>query len=1059
MKVARDSSFLPRMSVRRPVTVVMVFVALLVVGYIAYTRIPLEMLPAGFDPPFMAVIVPYPNATPEEIEDQITRPIEEIIGTVRNVRQVRSRITNNSTFVRIEFNQGTDMELAYAELRDRMERVKVQLPNDVERIFVRRAGVGDLPFIVIVLEVMEEVPDLYYLVDRNIVQKLNRIDGVANIEFGGVEEKSFQIDLEMDKISAHKINVYELVREMQGANLTLPGGFVREGSSRLYIRAMGKFRTIDEIKQIEVRPGVLLGDIATITFSEPRRQSIETFNGNQAAFVQIFQDAGANTVDVHNAVVAAIEREFSENPNLGKLKHEILFSQGQIIVDSITDLQETAIWAAVFAVLVLYFFLRHVRLTLVITLAIPISILSTIVVMYFTGETLNLLTLMGLMICVGLVVDNSVVVVENIFRHRRAGDKPDRAAIKGASEVGLAVVMATLTTIVVFLPLILMTGSDAMAWLMGRIGFPVIFGLLSSLLVALVFIPLTTTFIKDKGKLGSSKLIDWTRERYVGALQWALGHRVEMVILSVIILVVVFMLTSDLGFQGELRGTLSTDIRLRLGKRYYDVEDYPAKLADRVMRWCEDNQGFLQYDSSMVDIGPEMVDIELFRDTAEDRTPLLEKPLLWAKNMLSQQDMQKDPERERRMFIKENLPKDLGLIKGEAEIFVGYGVDENDRGQVQLVLEGPDYDELRRWGERVRSELVTLPDILNVETDIEMGRDELAIRIDRDLARSANVATPVAVQTIGNSLRGVQLPRFQDREREIRIQMGLREEDRQDIDDFKNLRIPTIDGKEVPLSTIATFEYTRGPATITHINRKPNFNLLVTGKIERLDRLMPIVAGAMRRLGNGQEYTYRFGDRAIQMMESADSFLYAALLAVTFVFILMGVLFESFALPLTIIACIPFALAGSNLLLKLYGMPANLFAYIGIVIIIGVVVNNGIVLVDLINRQRAKGMDRTQAISLAGHYRFRPILMTAGTTIFSLIPMAFGDANLISIPYNPLGMAMIGGLALNSIVTLFMVPVFYTIFDDLKKVWYWLTNLFVGRREAALAGAKAGSRK
>lgn len=1054
MRDTKDSSILPRLSVRRPVTVIVIFVALLVVGYIAYTRVPMELLPGGFDPPFVVVIVPYPNATPQEIEEQITRPIEEIIGTVRNVRSIRSRITNDSTRVFVQFNQGTDMDLAYAEMRDRMERVKNDIPSDVERVFLFKADTGAQILMAVVLEVKREVPDLRHLIERNLVQKLQRIEGVANVEFGGVDEKSFRIDLKIDKISAHKINIYDLIGELRNSNFTIPSGFVREGENRFYIRAMGRFRTLDEIKNLEVRPGVTLGDLATVSFSEPeRRNSIFNFNGNRAAFLEIHQDPGSNTADVHRALVAALEREFAENSNLEGISYGIPFSQGDFIIESVNDLQETAFWAAIFAVMVLFFFLRHVRMTLVITLAIPISLLTTIVVMYFTGETLNLLTIMGLMISVGLVVDNSVVVVENIFRHRKAGDEPEKAAIKGASEVARAIVMATMTTIVVFLPLILMTGNDAMAWFMGRIGYPVIFALLSSLLVALVFIPLATTRFKDKGKIGSSRLIDWVRSRYADALRWAIGHRVEMVILSVVILVTIILFTSNLGFEGDLRGTIGTSFRLRLDKRYYDVEGYPAKLAGRVMDWCEENRDVLDYDSTRLVVKSEMVYVDLFRDTSEDRAPLLEKPVLWAKNIFFLNDMKKDQEKERRKFIKDNLMKDLGIISGEAELRVGYGMDQSDRGQVTLILEGPDYNELRRWGERVRNELKDLPDVLNVETDIEMGRNELVIQIDRELSRAANVDTSMAVATVSNALRGVQLPRYQDKEREIRLFVGLQEEDRKNIEEFKNLRIPTNDGQDVPLSTISEFKFARGPATITHYNKKPNFNLQVTGKTDRLDKLVPMIAGVMNKMGNGQGYTYSLGERTLDFFQAGDSFLFAALLAVTFVFILMGVLFESFALPLTIITCIPFAFAGANLLLKVYGLPANLFAFIGIVLIIGVVVNNGIVLVDLINRQRKKGMERSQAIALAGYYRFRPILMTAGTTIFSLLPMAFGDANLVGIPYNPLGMAMIGGLALNSLLTLMMVPVFYTIFDDLKKVWHWIVGILFRRKEEAAAGA------
>jgi len=1051
---------LPRFSVTRPVTVVVIFVALLVVGYIAYTRIPLEMMPSGYDLPVMGIYVPYPNATPEEIEQQITRPIEEILGTVRNVRETWSQMGRDYSWTGIIFNQGTDMDMAYAEVKDRADRVMGELPDDVERIYVRRYNIGSDYEINVALAVQREFADLFYHLDLHLARKLRRIEGVANVEIQGVQEKSFEIELNMDRVSAHRINLYELVEELRRANFAIPSGFVREGDHRFYIRAMGRFVTVDEVERLEIAPGVLLGDIASITFEVPEEEGIQRINNAQGIWLGIQKEAGANSVEVHRRVMAVLDYEFENNPNLRGIRRSWVFSQGQLIIDSLADLQETAMWAALFAVLVLFFFLRHVRMTLVITLAIPISLLATLVAMYFTGESLNLMTLMGLMVSVGLVVDNSIVVVENIFRYRKTGDEPKHAAIKGAGEVAKAVVMATLTTVVVFLPMILMSGDEMMGFFMGRVGLPVVFGLLSSLMVALIFIPLVTTRFKDKGRIGSSKVIDWVRDRYVNALRWAVGHRVEMVVLSLVVLFGIFAFTSDLGYQDEMDDTIDTSVRFRLGQRYGEIEGYPLQLAMRVEEWCRQHSDVLEFDTLSTWVEHDYVRVTMYRSPSRRKTPTLEKPLLWVRSLffLDTQSMQRSPEQEYREFIREHLEEDIGLIPGEAEMLVGWGGGQEDRRTIRLVLEGRDYDELRRWGERVKGELRRLPDVINVETDVETGREELTVVIDRDRARTANVNPAWAAATVSNAMRGVQLPRFQERDREIRMAVRIREEDRRNIEQLGNLRVPTNDGRELPLSAIADFNHTRGPSTISHYNRKPSYSLWVTGNTERIDELMPMVAGAMRRLGHKPGYTYSFGERQLRLGEDSESFGFAAILAVTFVFLLMGVLFESFALPLTIICCVPFAFAGSQLLLKIYGMPANMFAYIGIVIIIGVVVNNGIVLVDLINRQRKKGMDRLQAISLAGHYRFRPILMTAGTTIFSLIPLGFGDANVVGMPYNPLGLAMIGGLALNSVLTLLMVPVFYTLFDDLKKVWHWIVAVLFRRRAAEGAAAAAGAR-
>lgn len=1060
MSTQRDSSLLPRFSVRRPVTVLMIFTALLVVGYIAYTKIPMEMMPTGYQPPFMGVFVPYPNATPEEIESQITRPVEEMLGTVRNVKNLRANISRDNTWIRIEFQQGTDMELAYAEVRDRMDRVKADLPDDVERIYVRRFDMNDDADMWIALRINKEIPDLQYFLDHNIGKKLQRVDGIANVQYDGVEEKSFEVELQMDKISAHRINVFQMVNDLRNSNFAIPSGYVTEGDRRFYIRAMGRFQSIDEIKKVEVRPGVLLEDVATVKFDVPDRSNLSRIDGVRGVWIRVDKESGANSVVVHQEVMKTLDEIFADNPALAGIERGYVFSQGQMIMDSLADLQETALWAGLFAVIVLYFFLRHLRMTFVITLAIPISLLVTLVVMYFTGETLNLISLMGLMVSVGLVVDNSVVVLENIFRLRKHGVEPKTAAIKGASEVGLAIVMSTLTSVVVFLPMILMGAGSMMGFMMQRLGMPIIFSLLSSLFVALVFIPLTTTVFKDRGSIGNSILIQWARDRYVSILRVAVNRRVESALISVLVLFTIFAFTSDMGYQDEMQDAIDTNIRLRFAKKYSDIEGVPLKVAEKMEAWCNKNQELLDFDAMSTNINDTWVRISLFRTVRKNSTPVLEKPLLWAQNALMLNDMQKDPEVERRKQINERLLEEIGLTAGEAELFVGWGGNGSGGGAIQLVLEGNDYVELRNWGERVRTELKKLPGIVDVETDIESGNDELSVSINRERARAANVDMQVAVSTIASAVRGVQLPKFQERDREIDILVRLREEDRKSVEDFRNLRVPTLDGREVTLASIASFVNNRGPASISHYNRKPNFGLTVTAESDRLDQTMPLVAGAMRNLGNGEGYTYSFGERSFRIQEDQGNFVFSAILAVVFVFLLMGVLFESFALPLTIITCIPFAFAGSQLLLKIYSMPANLFAYIGIIIIVGVVVNNGIVLVDLINRLRKEGVDRFEAIMQAGFNRFRPILMTAGTTIVSLIPMAFGDSNLVGMPYNPLGMAMMGGLALNSILTLVMVPVFYTYFDDLKRVWQWSLQQLFGRKAAArAAGATASAAK
>ncbi|MFQ5751510.1 MAG: efflux RND transporter permease subunit, partial [bacterium] len=457
--VRTKNSLLARFSVNRPVTVIMSLVALLVIGYIAFTQISVDLMPAGFTPPFLGVWTPYPNSNPQEVEEQIAKPIEDQIQTISGVRRVTSNSSGTGCWTFIEFAQGTDMDLAYAQLRDRMDRVKAEIPEDIERLYLRKWSNDDSPILWYALVETELHEDPYLLVEQHLQKPLERIDGVAKVDIWGAEEKSILLQINQDLVKSYKVNLYEVIQKLRKDNFSISSGFVKEGERKIYVRSFGKFRALEEIKNLPIRGANLrLKDIAEIKYDVPERRWRLRIDDKKAITLGIYKESVANTVELCQKVSQRFEEEFKRDPKLNGFRMESLFNQGQFIEDSVDNLQRTAMWGGLFAFCVLYFFLRRFRMTMIVILAIPLSLLITLMVLYFIGWSLNLINMMGLMISVGMVVDNSIVVLESIARCREEGDNLIQATTRGVGEVGGAVLASTLTTVAVFFPIVFVEG-------------------------------------------------------------------------------------------------------------------------------------------------------------------------------------------------------------------------------------------------------------------------------------------------------------------------------------------------------------------------------------------------------------------------------------------------------------------------------------------------------------------------------------------------------------------------------------------------------------------------
>lgn len=1031
----KGSAFIPRLAINRPVTIAVTFLAILVVGFIAFKQIPIELLPSGFRAPYLGVWVPYRNANPQEIEEQIARPIEEEIRTISGVKKVESYSHTNGCWIGMEFVQGTDMDFAYDQLRDRMERARAVLPDDLERYFLRKFGRNDEPIIFLSISIPENLEDPYYLVEHYIKRPIERIDGVANIEIWGAFEKVIQILVDQDKVDAYGINLYETISKLRRDNFAISSGWVSEAEKKFTVRSLGRFKNLDDIRKIPINnQGLTIGNIAEVRYDVPERNWYQRVNRKPSIKLGIFKESLANTVELSHKLKDMIQNDISKLPALKGAEINLLFVQGDLIEESIDNLIDTALWGGLFALLVIFFFLRRIRMTLIMTLAIPVSILISLTITYFIGWTLNTVTMMGLMVSVGMVVDNAIVVLENIYRKRNEGIPAKEASIAGASEVSLAVTMATLTTIVVFLPIILI--NDSFFFYLRRVGIPVIFALVASLFVALVLIPLVTTRAISSKPVKELTIITWNRNLYGKVLAFVLKRRLDSVLVILVIMYLTFgVLGPKIPSSDTTPGKIS-DFRLM-----FDMPpNYTVEETDAFFSEVEDtlfaNAG--RYDIKAVDTGYRKTfgRIRVFLNPADKDQ--------WYNTIY----------RTLRSWVGKPLNKrmDSGTILAELKSKLPQtpgvrfrtswrGSSEQEEGTVSIMLYGDDTGKLEELSTEVERRMRLIPGVISVETDSELGGDEIKVVMDRNIAQRNGINPNQVAYTLMYAVRGLTLPRFYAKDKEIEMRIQLKEEDRQNLEQLKNITFVNRNGKPVPLSSLAKFNIEKGFGQISREDGKTFLEIKAKTPTDDIGRISGQIDKLMNDFQLPYGYSWQKGSRFRKMQEQDQSFQQAMITAVVFVFILMGILFESFVLPLSVIIAVPLSIFGANLALFLTGTSRDMMAGIGMVILIGVVVNNAIVLVDMINRLRKEGCHRTEAILRAGALRFRPILMTSFTTIGGLLPMALGNATLIGAPYAPMGLTLIGGLFTSTALTLLAVPVLYTLFDDMsiyiRRVLYW----------------------
>ena len=996
------------LSLHRPVTTVVVFVALALVGFIASRLLPLEQFP-DIEFPGIFVQIPYPGSTPEEVERLITRPVEEALATLSGVEAMFSSSSEGQSQIFLRFDWDQSMGAKGIEARAKVDSIRHQLPDDIRRVLVFTGSLADEPVLALRISSDRDLSDSYEILNRLLKRRIERLDGVSRVELQGVEPREIRILLKPDLLAAYGVDIATVRDLLQRSNFAVSAGRITAGDQRLSVRPKGEFSSIEDIRGIVINAeGLLLSDVANIELQTRERNYGRHLDRDYAIGVSVNKATGANLVDVTDRVIAEVE-EISTLPQMQGINIFSLDNQGDSVRDSLRDLLNAGLLGGLLAIVVLYLFLRQVSTTLIVISSVPFSLLITLGALYFAGLSLNILSMMGLMLAVGMLVDNAVVVTESVLRAReREPDKPFAATLTGVREVGLAVIAGTATTIIVFAPIMFGVKADVTVFLT-HVAITIMVALLASLLIAQTLVPMLAARISLPRARRSGALMARLTDRYSDSLRWVLGHK-WWTALGIAIICVIGIL--PLVLELVKFDMFPQDVGRRLYMPYHIEGQHPL---ERVEAAVDDVEAFLYSRQDEFNIRS----VYSYYDQGQAQSTLL----------LTDEDDATLTTRE----IIERIEADMPTIAIGKPSFQ---YDQQGGGEgFSLQISGDSTERLNELATGIVRAVSSIEGLKDVRSDAEAGDREVRVSIDRDRAAALGLSAAAIAQSVAIAMRGENMREFRDDSGEIEVRLAFREDDRQNVEQLTDLPLYTPDGRRVTLGAVATLSLARTPDVIRRTDRQTA--VILSANLEddfSMDELRPQVERMMNNIDLPPGYSWKFGRGFERNDETAEIMRTNILLGIACIFLVMAALFESVLLPFSIIlGSIVFSIFGVFLFFAATGTTFSFMAMIGIMILIGVVVNNGIVLVDHINNLRIHGMPREEAVVLAGRDRLRPILMTVATTIVGLTPLAVGTTQVggDGPPYFPMARAIIGGLAFSTIVSLLVVPALYVYFDSL----------------------------
>ena len=1019
---------IPRVAIHRPITMFMLSATVVLLGLISLTRLPVDLLPdVSF--PSITVRVGYPGVGPLEIEELVVRPLEQALAAVPGIEQINSTASEGSGTVRLNFAWGTELSEAADEVRTRIDRIRGRLPEDADPPTIFKFDANSMPIMGIGVEGQYDRVTLRELATNDLSPRLERVPGVASVTVDGGLRRQILVELSKEKITALNLSVSRITGVLRSENQNTPLGEVDQGDTTLLLRSAGQFENLDDIRNLVVQTAngvpVYLRDIATVTDGTEDYRNFMRINGQPGVRMRVTKQSGKNTVEIADAVKAEIERI---NTSVKGMRLSVLDDQSIFIHRSIDSVKEHAMVGSFLVIAIIFLFLRDLRSTFIISLSIPISVIGTFALLYWAGYTLNTMTFGGLALGVGMIVDASIVVLENTYRHMEMGKDRVQASIDGSEEVWSAILASTLTHIAVFVPLLFLSGVSSI--LFKQLAIVVMFSLVMSLFVAVTIVPVLCAKLLRlpaeahsrsgwTGRLYNSteRILDGIDDKYKHLLHKALQHRPMVLGTSAGLVVLAALILPTLSFElmpqadeGEVR----IDIEMPVGARIERTEETVLRVEQIAQQAVPEatmivsgggGGGWFGGGSNRGD-----VTLRLVPSTERERS--------------SEQ-------------VAADLRRELtGIAGAQIRTRASGGNSQMNRilgglsdARLSLEIRGHDLDDAQRLMEQARTLMEGTEGVTDVRLSREAGRPELAIRVDRPKAALLGLSVSGVAETIRTNVAGTQAAMFRERGNEYPIVVRLREADRAAVRDVGDVLVQTPNGMVTPARTVLDVTPQAGPVQIERKNQEriarvnAEVETALSEAVERVERGIPT-------LDMPADFSVGFGSEVEEQARAFGQLQAMLILAVLLVYGVMASQYESFLDPFIIMFSVPVAAIGVVLMLKLTGTAFSLQAYIGVIMLAGIVVSNAILLVDYTNvLRRRDGLPLREAVETAGRTRLRPILMTSGATILGLVPMALGIGEGAELQA-PLARVVVGGLLASTMVTLVLVPTVYTLFEE-----------------------------
>lgn len=1017
-------------AIQKPITTMLVFVAVIVLGLFSLNKLPIDRFPE-MNPPYISVVTTYPGANGSEIETNVTKMLESSLNAIDGLKEITSTSKDNLSMVDLEFEWGVNLDEAVNDVRSSIDLIFERLPEGAKRPSIFKLSSSMMPIMGYTITAKESYAGLDKIINDNIIDYLNRVSGIGNISLSGAPKRVVYVDLDPKKLDAYNLTVEQVGQAVSANNLNLSSGLMKMGKEQYQVRVQGEYVESSEINDIVVSTNangenVFIRDIASVRDTIKDLTEDQKINGSDGAVLTIMKQTGANTTRIARNIRKEMALAVKTLPP--DIKVNKLFDASENIEDSIFGLAEAILYALIFVVLVVLFFLGKWRATIIIGLTIPISLVVAFIYLLFAHSSINIISLASLTVAIGMVVDDAIVVMENINKHIERGSSPREAAIYGTNEVWISVIATTLVIVAVFVPLTMLKG---MAGIMFKeLGWIVTIVVCTSTGVAITLTPmLSSKMLTARDKIVNKvktkrrkityqntviRLLDHLDSWYANVLRACLTHKK----LTVIVAVAIFLASLIPAFTGLIgidfmpetdEGRLRITAELQRGTRMEET----MKTARKIEAMIQSRTPEVTRISTTVGSDDESGFSSLFATTTNNKLSMT--VVLTKKH-------------ERKRSVKEIAEDYRNQLDTMPEI-INYNVRSNQggagEGQVKVEIYGHDFDKSNALAAELKNRFKNIKGARDINISREDDRAELQVIFDKQKLALHHLNEATAATYVRNRINGMKVGFLKEDGKEYDIVVRLTEDYRNSISNLEEFTIPTPTGQQIKLKELAEIKEYWGPPSIEHKRRERVNTISVTPVNMPLNVLAAAIQAEIDKVDIPQGMLVSIGGTLEDQQESFSDMTTLFLLIVMLVYIVMASQFESFAKPFIIMMSIPFAISGVLLALLITNTTLNMIGLLGVIMLAGIVVKNGIVLVDYINLMRDRGYELNEAIALSGQSRLRPVLMTALTTILGMIPMALSTSEGSEI-WVPMGIVVIGGLIVSTIVTLILVPVLYS---------------------------------